>query len=369
MREGRCGCVLDSNLPIIEQDAFSVEWSALAFLRSFLFRIPVSKKLILIDGNHLMHRAYWAIQRSLQTSKGEQTNAVFGVASMLLTILRREHPDAVIACFDEGKETHRHEIHAEYKAGRAETPDDFYVQIPRVRQCMEAFSIPVLSGLKYEADDYLGTLATLAAKDGWEVFIVTGDHDLFQMADHSIKIAVPHQGYAAPEYLDAKGVQAKIGVTPEQVADYKGLVGDSSDNLKGVKGIGPKTAATLLQRYHNLEGVYDHLGEVSKSTAAKLTEGKESAFFCRKMARLVLDAPIPIALQETVRQKAELAKVSSFFAEMEFHTLRSRLRKWSEEDPSFSEFFSGETMLPEGEEETKEERKGAYKEEQLPLFD
>src|SRR3989338_3123346 len=110
----------------------------------------MSKKLLLLDGNHLMHRAFWAIQRSLSTSKGEQTNAVFGVSSMLLTMLQRERPDAVIACFDEGSETHRHVLHAEYKAGRAVTPDDFYVQIPRVHQCLAAFSIPTFSDPKFE---------------------------------------------------------------------------------------------------------------------------------------------------------------------------------------------------------------------------
>src|SRR3989344_6842550 len=258
----------------------------------------MSKMLLLLDGNHLMHRAFWAIQRSLSTSKGEQTNTVFGVASMLLTMLQREKPDAIVACFDEGKETHRHKLHDAYKAGRQETPDDFYTQIPRVHQCFAAFSIPTVSDAEYEADDFIGTLALRGSNEGWEVLIVTGDRDLFQMADHSIRIAVPHKGYAEPEYLDAKGVEQKLGVRPDQVADYKGLVGDASDNLKGVKGIGPKRAATRLKKYVTISAIYEHCAELSGSVRVKLEADSESAFFCQGMATLVTDVPISLSLEE-----------------------------------------------------------------------
>ena len=137
-------------------------------------------KLVLIDANHLMHRAYWAIQRNLSTSDGTITNAVFGVTSMLLTILKREHPEALVACWDDGSETFRHERYDEYKAGRQETPDDFYDQIPITKRCFEVFAVPVISDPKYEADDLLGTLAISGANEGFEVIIVSGDKDLFQ---------------------------------------------------------------------------------------------------------------------------------------------------------------------------------------------
>ncbi|HLD07508.1 MAG TPA: 5'-3' exonuclease H3TH domain-containing protein [Candidatus Peribacterales bacterium] len=332
----------------------------------------MKKKLLLIDANHLMHRAYWAIQRSLSTSKGEQTNAVFGVCSMLLTMIQREKPDAIVACFDEGKETYRHKLHEEYKAGRQETPDDFYTQIPRIHQCMAAFSIPTYSDPTYEADDLIGTIAVRGAKEGWEVIIVTGDRDLFQMADHSIKIAVPHKGYAEPEYLDAKGVEAKLGVRPDQVADYKGLVGDASDNLKGVKGIGPKSAATLLQKYGTIESLYEHIAEVKESNRLKLEADRESAFFCKKMATLVTDIPVTIDFATLTGQKPELKQVESFFSELEFLTLRTRLRKLFQNEAFTREYFSGEFVIDLEEPASAEDsagKEGRMTEAQLPLLD
>ena len=325
------------------------------------------KKLVLLDANHLMHRAYWAIQRNLSTSSGEQTNAVFGVTSMLLTIIGREEPAAIIACWDEGSETFRHKEYKEYKAGRQETPDDFYDQIPRVYQCFAAFGIPTFSNPKYEADDLLGTFAKRGVEEGFEVIIVTGDHDLFQMADENIRIAVPHKGYAEPEYLDATGVEAKLGVTAEQIPGYKGLVGDTSDNLKGVKGIGPKTAANLLTKYHTLEELYEHLSEITGSAQSKLGAGKESAFFCRNMARLVTDISLDASLSDIAEAQASTEELEDFFAEIEFHTLRRRFHKFLQESEFAGSYFSGKPseFVP-----TEDRREGEkVSEEQLPLLD
>jgi DNA polymerase-1 len=330
------------------------------------------KKLILLDANHLMHRAYWAIQRNLQTSKGEQTNAVFGVASMLITLIAREKPDILVACFDEGDETFRHADHKDYKAGRAETPDDFYTQIPRVHQCLHAFGIPVLSDPKFEADDLLGTLAKRGVKEGYAVMIVTGDRDLFQMASPGIQIAIPHKGYALPEYLDAKGVEGKLGVTPDQVPDYKGLTGDTSDNLKGVRGIGPKTAVELLQKYHSLEGVYEHLPEMRESVRKKLEADRESAFFCKKLARLVTDVPLTFELTDMEKWGEKSGRVDAFFQEIEFFTLRRRFHKFLEENGyAHAHFSNGGGSDPGGAflEEAPQGEKGKMTEEQLPLLD
>jgi DNA polymerase I len=333
--------------------------------------------LVLLDANHLMHRAYWAIQRNLSTSSGEQTNAVFGVASMLLTMLAQEHPDAIIACFDEGKETLRHQEHAEYKAGRQETPDDFYTQIPRVHQCLDVFAIPVVSNPEYEADDLIGTLAKRGAMEGFDVTIVTGDRDLFQMAtgpeqsrraDGNIRIAVPHKGYSEPEYLDAKSVELKLGITPKQVPDYKGLVGDASDNLKGVKGIGPKTAAKLLQHYGDLESLYAHIDEIKGNAKKKLQDDKESAFFCRKLARLFLDIPIDVDLHHVSEKKAVLSDIDRFFADLEFYTLRRRLKKLLTDDAFTKHYFIGDGMIDVPDDIERREE-GSMAEEQLPLLD
>ena len=215
--------------------------------------------LVLIDGHHLMYRAYWAIPRTLKTKAGEQSNAVFGVISMLLSILAKEQPTHLLFCFDEGEDTFRHQEAKEYKEGRAETPDDFYVQIPRIIQGIEAFGFKHISDKRYEADDYLCVYGRQGKKTGAQVTIVTGDRDAFQIADEGIRIAIPHKGYQAAEYLGPVEIFAKYGIRPDQVAAYKGLCGDASDNLAGVTGIGPKTAAELIQKFGTLAGIYEHI--------------------------------------------------------------------------------------------------------------
>lgn len=292
---------------------------------AFPLYTPPVEHLVLIDGHHLMYRAYWAIPRTMTTTNGEQVNAVFGVASMLLHILRMEQPDAVLFCFDAGEETFRHEENATYKEGRAETPDDFYVQIPRIIALIEAFGIRHVSHTRYEADDFLCTYARSGVDDGMRVTIVSGDKDILQLASPQVRIAIPHKGYQAAEYLDDAGVLAKYGIRPDQVASYKGLTGDASDNLPGVKGIGPKTAAQLLQRFDSLAGVYDHLDEISGTVRAKLEHDREQAFFCERMAQLICDIPLPVPLKETRLQALPTDAILAAFRDCEFTLLSRRL--------------------------------------------
>jgi DNA polymerase-1 len=281
--------------------------------------------LVLIDGHHLMYRAYWAIPRTLKTAGGEQVNTVFGVASMLLNILKKEEPDAFLLCFDAGDETFRHQEHAEYKEGRAQTPDDFYIQIPRVMEMLAAWELPVVADARYEADDFLCSYAHAAQKAGMRVTIVTGDRDAFQLISQQTKVAIPHKGYQEPRYLGREELLQEYGVTPEQIVDYKGLVGDSSDNLPGVKGIGPKGAAELLAQYQTLENIYQHLEDIRPAVRAKLVAGQQQAFFCKRMATLVCDIPLPVPLRGLLVSPRSTAALLTIFHTLEFTMLSRRL--------------------------------------------
>ena len=282
--------------------------------------------LVLIDGHHLLYRAYWAIPRTLKTSKGEQVNTVFGVASMLLNMLRIEKPDRMLFCFDAGEETFRHQENATYKEGRAETPDDFYIQIPRTLALIESFGICHLSDTKYEADDLLCTFARMGAEQGMRVTVVSGDRDVLQLANDRIRIAVPHKGYQATQYLGPDEVLAHYGIRPDQVVCYKGLVGDTSDNLPGVTGIGPKTAAQLLQQYDSLDGVYAHIEEIRPAVREKLLRDKEQAYFCKRMAQLVEDVPTLMGLDDLQLQRLPSEQIIATFRDLEFTLLERRFR-------------------------------------------
>lgn len=299
-----------------------------------------------------MYRAYWAIPRTLTTKAGEQVNAVFGVASMLLAILKQEEPDRLLVCFDAGEETFRHQEHKEYKAGRAETPDDFYAQIPRIIELITAFQFVHVSDLKYEADDFLCAYARAAEDADMRVTIVTGDRDALQLASEHVRIAIPHKGYAQAEYLGPSEIEEKYGVRPNQIIDFKGLTGDASDNLPGVKGIGPKTAAILLQEHGSLEGIYAHLDSIKKTVRQKLEEGKESAFFCRRMAELVDDFSLPAPMDDLRMRQRDAHPVLDFFHAMEFSLLSKRLQEFLRTEAGkkifrFTEEESVKTLSPE----------------------
>ena len=284
------------------------------------------KHLVLLDGHHLMYRAYWAIPRTLKTKAGEQTNTCFGVASMLLHILKVEEPDAILMTFDAGEETFRHQENDTYKDGRAETPDDFYSQIPRVMAMIETMGIFAVSDTQYEADDFLASYAVAAEKEGMKTTIVTGDRDVFQLANDHVVIAVPHKGYQQAEYFHAAEVEAKFGVRPNQIAAYKGLCGDSSDNLPGVQGIGPKTAAQLLQQYQTLHGIYENLPNIRPAVREKLERDKDQAYFCERMAELVVDIPLPVPLADLALENMPAQPVIDLFQELEFALLIKRFQ-------------------------------------------
>lgn len=290
--------------------------------------LALMKHLVLVDGHHLMYRAYWAIPRTLTTRAGEQVNSVFGFASMIFTILKKEEPDAFLLCFDAGEATFRHEENATYKDGRAETPDDFYTQIPRIQEFVRACNFAQVALPKYEADDLLCTYARAAEKAGMRVTIVTGDRDALQLASKNIRIAIPHSAYQGAEYLGPEEIVAKYGIRPDQVPAYKGLIGDTSDNLPGVKGIGPKTAATLLQEYDTLESIYEHIADIKPSIRSKLEADREQAFFCQRMALLVSDIPLSPTLDEIGMGAMPVDDIRAFFTSLDFTILSRRFEEF-----------------------------------------
>jgi len=290
------------------------------------------KRFVVVDGHHLIHRAFYAIQNPLKTSAGEQTNAIFGFASMLLNIIEIEKPDFLAMTFDEKAPTFRHELLEDYKGTRQKAPDELYAQIPRIRQMVDEFKLPMYSKEGFEADDMMGTLAKEAEELGMEVYIVTGDMDAMQLITPHVRVAFPHKGYREPIIYDRQKVIDKYGITPEQVVDYKALMGDTSDNIKGVQGIGPKGALQLLTKYKTLEGIYEHLEDIKGGLHDKLAGGKEDAFFSQKMARIVTNVPNGFSTEKTAMGALDYRGLDKFFETMEMKSLRARLRKMVPED-------------------------------------
>lgn len=282
------------------------------------------KILVLLDGNALIHRAYHALP-PLTTKEGEVVNAVYGFTMTLLAVLEKFHPEYIAASFDLKGPTFRDELYKEYKATRQKAPDDLYAQIPRVKEVVKAFNIPIYEKEGFEADDCVGTLARQGEKAGVEVIIVTGDNDTLQLVTPAVKVFSIRKGIKDLVLFDEKAVEAKYGFKPKQLIEYKGLCGDQSDNIPGVKGIGQKTATDLLQKYRNLEGVYKALDELKPAVKAKLVEDKEKAFLSRKLGTIDTEAPVSLHLPDAVAHEYERGLVTDLFRSLGFFSLLSRL--------------------------------------------
>ncbi|MHB0856331.1 MAG: DNA polymerase I [Anaerolineae bacterium] len=254
------------------------------------------KRLMLIDGHALAFRAYHAIP-PLTSPSGEPTNAVFGFVSMLLKAIDDLKPDYVIAAFDVGR-TFRHEEFADYKGTRATTPDDLCAQFDRVQEMVRALAIPICTQQGYEADDVLGTLATQASRQGLETIIVTGDSDTFQLVADDVKVLTPRRSLGETALYDPAAVRERYGLEPNQLIDLKALVGDTSDNIPGVRGVGAKTATALLQEYGTLEAIYEHLDQVRPERyRAALEAGHDAALMSKHLVTIVRDLVVELDLQ------------------------------------------------------------------------
>jgi len=305
------------------------------FISSSSYNSPMPPILYLIDGHALAYRSYFALTKGQPTgrwitSSGEQTAGVYGFTSVLLRILEQENPDYLAVVFDTGK-TFRDDIYPDYKATREKMPDDLRSQIERIRKLIDAFNIPRLEELGFEADDVLGSVAKKAVADGLGVKIFTGDRDLLQLVDERVIVNLPGRSLAdAKDYLAADVVES-LGVRPDQVVDYKALMGDSSDNIPGVAGVGKITASKLLKEYDTLDGVYEHLDELSAGLKKKLEEGRESAYLSQKLAAIVTDLDIDLDLDKARPDNFSPQAVHVAFRELEFRSLLNRVEALEEQ--------------------------------------
>src|SRR5215216_1664977 len=249
-------------------------------------------RVYLIDGYSLLYRAFYALPQSIATTSGLPTNALYGFTSMVLKLLDSEEEVGIGVVWDTGLPAFRLEVFPEYKAHRTSMPEELKVQLDHLDEILEAMNIPAIRAEGYEADDALATLSRRLPEDV-ELFIVTGDQDAMQLVDGHVKVLRTTRGVSETKTYGRQEVIEEYGVTPEQIPDYKALVGDPSDNIPGVRGIGPKGAANLLQEFGSVQGIYENLDEISaKGTRTKLEEGRESAFLSLELARMRFDAPV-----------------------------------------------------------------------------
>lgn len=294
--------------------------------------------LILLDGHSLAFRAYYAFnnprREPLVTSQGIPTSICFGFINSLLQVLETESPQSMAIAFDLSEATFRHQADVNYKSDRAETPADFIPDLQNLQKLLHGFNLPMITKAGYEADDILGTIATKASQAGYRVKIVTGDKDLFQMVDDDKEISVLYlhnQAFrkSATSYteFDREGVIEKMGVTPEQIVDYKALCGDKSDCIPGVKGIGNKTAVKLLNEYQTLSQVYDNLENIKGANHKKLVAGKKDALHSQFLAQIDINASIEITVKDFDLVGFEPDKVLPLLEELELKKISKNLDK------------------------------------------
>ncbi len=276
------------------------------------------RTIAVIDGNSLMHRAYHAVQNPMSTPDGTPTNAVFGFMSMLLKFVETAHPDGIVCAFDAGKPTFRIEAMERYKAQRPHMDDELRVQFPLAEGLLDAMSIPVVKVPGWEGDDILGTVAARCEASGDKALLVTGDKDACQLVTEATHVVNTKKGITDVVVYDPAGVEERYGVTPAQIPDYLGLMGDSSDNIPGVPGVGAKTAVKFLQEYGSIEGLYEHADEIGGKLGEKVRANRELAFLSREVATIVRDLDFELDLERVAFPDFDAQKVVEAFGALHF---------------------------------------------------
>lgn len=284
------------------------------------------EKLVILDGNSLMYRAFFAMP-DLTNSEGLHTNAVYGFINMLLKIKNEFKPDYIVTTFDKKAPTFRHKEYDEYKAGRKKMPEELSEQIPFLREFLKLYAINIFEIDGFEADDLIGTLSVFAEKQGMEVFIVTGDKDALQLATDNVKVVINKKGITEINVYDREKIIEEMEVTPKEFIDVKGLMGDKSDNIKGVPGVGEKTAFKLIKEYHSIENVLNNIDNLKGNKLKEnLNTYREQAIFSKKLATIVTEVPIEIDLEEIKsKEELDLKGIEELFARLQFKTLFKKL--------------------------------------------
>ncbi len=290
---------------------------------NLFWRLRILNKLVLIDGNSLSFRAFYALPL-LSNHAGIHTNAVYGFAMLLEKIIKEEKPNHFLVAFDAGKTTFRHSKYSEYKGGRQKTPPELSEQFPYIRQLLDAYHIKRYELDNYEADDIIGTLSRQADEADFETIIITGDRDLTQLATDNVTIYYTKKGVTDVDHYTPEFIAEKYqGLVPKQIIDMKGLMGDTSDNIPGVAGVGEKTAIKLLNQFESVEGVYEHIEEVTaKKLKEKLINSKDDAFMSKDLATINVHSPIEVSLEDTkLTLQDDTAEKIELFKKLEFKQL------------------------------------------------
>ena len=286
-----------------------------------------NQTFVIIDAMALAYKGYYAfINRPLINSKGESTSAVFGFLNQLFKIIEDTNPNYIAVAFDTKEKTFRHERYEKYKSSRQEMPEDMIPQIDKIKKVIEAFNIPIYILPGYEADDLIGTAVRKAEKEGYSSYAITPDKDYVQLITKNTRVIKPGKSTDEIVILDEDKVKEEYGFEPKQMIDFLALVGDSSDDIPGVAGIGPKSATPLIQQFGSLENIYANIDNIEKKgIQTKLVNGKDNAFLSKELATIICDVPFEFDLKETIFEKPNVEKLAKLFAELEFKAMVKKL--------------------------------------------
>ena len=285
------------------------------------------KRLFIIDGYATLYRAHYALIRNpLTTTAGIPTSAVFGFANQVFQLLEEENPDYIVAAFDSKGKNFRHELYTDYKANRSAMPDEIQTQLPYLWELLDGMNIPVLRIEGVEADDIIGTVAKMCEKDDLQCNIVSGDKDFMQLINDKTLLYAPQARRREKEIFNAQKVSEKWGVGPEHIIDLLGLMGDSSDNVPGVEGVGPVTAKKLIQKFGSMEKIYENIDQIeNEKMREKLLNNKDNAFLSKQLVTILTDVTVDASLSDFEKKEANNTKLESIFKELEFTGLLKKI--------------------------------------------